>query len=125
MRFAMGLCIAVLVAALPAVAQAGWAGSRYERSDCVLRTAGDGRPALGCGAWFANLFPQTWQLGIDDPACPSGRRTIERDGIMEGTYWGWDSYSGPAPLAKFMIAGNEERHSFRWVSYTDTDLGCA
>jgi hypothetical protein len=122
----VGLPLVLVVAlALPSVASAGWAGSRYERSDCTRTNSDDGRPGLYCERWFTDASPNVVQDAVvADEACPSGR--LERtSGTLLTRYRGWDYYWGPAPLARFAFVGNEDSFSFSWApGAVVTDLGC-
>jgi len=121
------LAAVVLFLAIPIAANAGWVGSRYEKSDCTLFVHNDGtKPSLYCETYF--IGPQevfTDVLSVPDATCPSGFRLIQEVQTVEVTYFGYDFYIGPVPVAWFNTGGNEFPVSYRLLSTVDTDLGCA
>jgi hypothetical protein len=108
-----------------ASATAGWAGSRYAHGDCSL-TSNGGRPGLFCQARFTTVTPNaSFTLGVTDETCTSGIRLIRRTGTRVSSFIGYDAYSGPVPLSKFNIFGNETDFQDTWRDVVETDLGCS
>jgi len=120
----LALLIGLVVAAVPSVASAGWAGSRYNRSECALHVGKDGRPSLSCQSSFVETDVVTGELTVADASCPSGSRSVRRVQTIEMTWIVFDLYNGPVPLAAFNVGGDEFPVSTRLISSTDTDLGC-
>jgi hypothetical protein len=122
------LATVVVFFAVPSSAIAGWAGSRYEKSDCTLSTASQGgKPGLYCETYF--IGPQEVQSGdlllMPDDTCPSGVRHVQEMLTLEVTYFGYDFYDGPVPLAKFNTGGDEFPVSSRILSIDHVIAGCA
>jgi len=107
-------------------ASAGWAGSRYEKSECTLQVTKSGRPFLFCETTFIVRFSFVDDFTVADSSCPSGERLMRREQTFEETWSGFDFYDGPAPVAQFAFAGNENPISSpRLLSDVTTALGCA
>ena len=107
-------------------ASAGWAGSRYEKSECTFQVNQGGRPGLYCETTFIVRFSFLDEFTVADSSCPSGERTMRREQTFEETWMGFDIYHGPAPIAQFAFAGNESPISSpRLLSDVTTALGCA
>lgn len=109
---------------IPGTASAGWAGSRYGHSECTLHAGGSGRPSLTCQSSFLDTYVLVDELNVPDASCPSGQRVVRREQTIEETWIVFDFYSGPVPLDKFNIAGNESPVSSRLVSMVETSLEC-
>jgi hypothetical protein len=120
----LAVLIGALISVFPSVASAGWAGSRYDKSECALHVGKDGRPFLSCQSSFVETDVVTGELSVADASCRSGSRLIRRVQTIEMTWIVFDLYSGPAPLAAFNIGGDEFPVSSRLISSADTDLGC-
>lgn len=125
-RLGVSCAVATLVVGMIASAApgaSGWAGSRYERSDCnQIRTAS--RPGLFCQRWFSSTAQATTTTLFADETCASGLRAVERSGTLETRFRGFDIYAGPSPLAKFNTGGDNLDFVDTWTNYTDTDRGC-
>ena len=112
----------MLVSSAPAAS--GWAGSRYAMSDCS-QIDNHGRPGLYCQKWFSSTVQTTQTtLFVDGTCTGSGLRAIERSGMLQTRFLGFDYYSGPVPLAKFNTGGDNVDFTDTWLSFTDTDRGC-
>lgn len=120
------LLAAVVAAALTFTATAsagGWAGSRYDKSECTYSKESD---SLYCEGTFTFEEFRTEQMALPDASCPSGTRLIGRTGWFVEIWLGFDGYTGHVPVSKHNTFGNEVpllglEH---WRDYTDTDLGC-
>ena len=121
----LSLTAFLLLLLIPGTASAGWAGSRYDHSECTLQADGGGRPSLTCQSSFLDTFLLVDELNVPDASCPSGQRVVRREQTIEETWIVFDFYNGPGPLARFNIAGNESPVSSRLVSAVETSLGCA
>lgn len=99
----------------------GWAGSRYEKSDCTYTKETD---LLYCEATFSSETFVTEEFAIPDAGCPSGTRLVRRTGWRVETFLAWDLYSGRTPVRHRNIAGNEGFPDITWRDFTDVDLGC-
>jgi hypothetical protein len=120
------LVTVVVLLAIPSSAIAGWAGSRYERSDCTPLVGDGGRPGLYCETLFIGpQEEQSFVVSVADSRCPSGFREIQQLKTFEVTYLGYGYFNGPVPLPKFETLGNEFPVSYRLISTVDIDLGCA
>jgi hypothetical protein len=124
MGIAAAIAAVVVFLVVPASALAGWAGSRYDQSECTLNVGHDGRPFLYCQTSFVETEVFTDDLTVQDASCPSGQRLIHRVQTVEMTWIVFDYFAGPVPLARFNFAGDEYPTSFRLVSTVETDLGC-
>jgi hypothetical protein len=116
----------VLVAALTLSATAsagGWAGSRYEKSDCTYDKAAD---TLFCEAFFSEEQQGVTEFRyLSDASCASGIRVIERTGTLVTTIRVWGVFTGRVPHAKNEDFGDEEPFGeSSWTNFTDVDLGC-
>jgi hypothetical protein len=120
----LALLIGVLLSVFPSVASAGWAGSRYAQSECVLNVGKNGRPSLGCQSSFVETGVVTSELTVADTSCPSGNRLMRRTQTIEMTWIVFDFYNGPVPLAAFNVGGDEFPVSSRVISSVDTNFGC-
>ena len=67
-------------------AAGGWAGSRYDKKNCIYDTESN---FLSCSAWFADETYTTLTFGISDATCASTIRIVERTGWQVTTYRGW------------------------------------
>jgi hypothetical protein len=122
-RWLIGLVVGIgfLVCASTAAA-GGWAGSRYDKEDCIYDLESD---VLFCSAWFADETYTTLTFGISDSTCSSTIRILERTGWQVTTYRGWGLFSGRVPTPHKELVGNEDSFEESWRSYVDVDLGCA
>jgi hypothetical protein len=100
----------------------GWAGSRYEKKNCIYDAESD---SLACSAWFADETYTTMTLGISDATCASTIRVVERTGWQVTTYRGWGVFSGRVPTRQNELVGNEDSFAVGWGTYIDVDLGCS
>jgi len=131
MAIAVGVIAAASTALLPSTAvaaanaNASWAGSPYSRSECQLMLSpGTGRPSLYCTRTYTETAEIEGTAYVGDDTCESGYRVLSVTGTLETLWRVWDLYDGPAPLAKFNVAGNEAPVSETWVRRAETDLGC-
>ena len=118
------LVTVVVFLAVPTSAIAGWAGSRYEKSECTHVDL-DGRPGLYCETFFMGpneVFE--YQASVPDASCPSGFRLMRVVDTYEVTVFAFDFYDAPVPLFQFNRLGNESP-SLRLISTVEIDLGCA
>ena len=114
----------VLLLALTSVGAAsagGWAGSRYDKSDCTYSKESN---ILYCEATFSHEGFATEDHAIADERCPNGLRLIRRTGWRTETWVGWDLYTGRTPVRHHSIAGNEGSPEVSWRDFVDVDLGC-
>jgi hypothetical protein len=118
----VALCLIAL--AIPLAASAGgWAGSRYDKSECTYTKESN---FLFCQSTFTVENFTTEILSFADETCASGIRRISRTGTFVEPFMVFDSFEGRVPLEKYSIGGNESPTGPGvWVSFTDTDLGCA
>lgn len=122
MKIAWLAAVALAALAFTGAAAAGWAGSRYQKSDCTYNQSTD---RLYCVAKFSNEQYTTETFWVADTSCASGLRSSSRTGWLVTTWTGWDLYTGRVPQAKNNIGGNDEGFTETWHDFTDTDLGCA
>jgi hypothetical protein len=118
----VSLCLLAL--ALPLAASAGgWAGSRYEKSECTYTKETN---FLFCESTFTVETVKTEQIGLADETCETGTRLISRTGTFVEPWRVFDAFEGRTPHAKNNLFGNEFPllgQEF-WKDFTDTDLGC-
>jgi hypothetical protein len=103
-------------------AAGGWAGSRYDKKNCIYDAGSD---VLSCSAWFADETYTTMTFGISDATCASTIRIVERTGWQVTTYRGWGVFSGRVPTQQNELFGNEDSFEVSWGTYIDVDLGCS
>jgi hypothetical protein len=121
----VGGIVAVAMLMGAADARAGWAGSRYEHSECTLNTAHGVRPSLYCETSVTQVEHNVTEIfGVADETCVSGLRLVQRTGTRITRFRVFDYYDGPVPLASFNFAGDEAGFEFEWVDVVETDLGC-
>jgi hypothetical protein len=119
----VSLVLAVSFLAFTGTAAAGgWAGSRYDKKDCIYDAESD---LLLCSAWFSDETYTTMTLGRSDAHCPSTIRIVERTGWQVTTYRGWGLFSGRVPTQQNEFFGNEDSYEVSWRTYIDVDLGCS
>jgi len=122
-RALVALAAAIGLLAITGTASAGgWAGSRYDKSDCTYSRDND---TLFCEARFTTEELATEQFGVFDETCPSSIRIFERSGVRVTTFRGWGVFAGRTPVRHKEIAGDEDSFEFSWRSFTDRDLGCS
>ena len=123
-RFLLGLVVAVVALALPIAASAGgWAGSRYDKTECTYSKETN---SLFCESRFTVETFKTEQIAFPDAACPSGTRVISRTGWFVEPWRVFDGYTGHVPVSKHNTFGDEVPMlglEF-WRDFTDTALGC-
>jgi hypothetical protein len=114
-----------LIVALTFAAEAnagGWAGSRYDKSNCTYNKESN---ILYCEARFRGSAEQTTAfVYVSDSECASGTRVVERTGTLVETFRGWGYFTGHVPLSKNEIVGDEDSFEFTWENFTDVDQGC-
>ena len=77
-RMLVGVVLAVgFLVCTSTAAAGGWAGSRYDKTNCIYDAESD---LLGCSAWFADETYTTITFGISDATCASTIRIVERTG---------------------------------------------
>ena len=119
----VGVVLAVSFLMFTSTAGAGgWAGSRYDKTNCVYDPDSD---LLSCSAWFADETYTTLMFGISDSTCASTIRIVERTGWQVTTYRGWGVFSGRVPTRQNELVGNEDSFEESWRTYIDVDLRCA
>jgi hypothetical protein len=106
LAFVAALATMLFFVAVPTSALAGWAGSRYEKSECHFIGV-QGNPALACSSSFTTTEVRATDLLVADASCLSGFRAIHRVETVEVTWRVFDFYDGPVPLAKFNAGGDE------------------
>ncbi len=116
--------LGVVALALPLTASAGgWAGSRYDKSECTYTKETN---FLFCQSTFTVETVKTEQIAIPDETCPSGTRVFRRTGTFVEPWMVFDAFAGHTPHSKNNLFGNEVPllgQEF-WKDFTDTDLGC-
>jgi hypothetical protein len=119
------LALAMLVAlAFAAQASAGgYAGSRFQKSDCTYTKTSN---TLSCSALFTSSIPNsTATVYVDDPTCAGSQmRVFQRTGTLVETIRAEATFSGRVPLARNELFADEVPVSETWANYTDVDLGC-
>ncbi len=123
-RIILGLVVAAVALALPMAAiGGGWAGSRYDKSEC---TYSKDTNSLYCESTFSVESFMTEDRATPDASCPSGTRVTRRTGWFVEVWRVFDGYTGHAPVRHHNVFGNESPlfDLWHWRSFTDTDLGC-
>ena len=119
----VALCLIAL--ALPLAASAGWAGSRYDKTECTYTKE---TRSLVCQSTFTVVEEnRTDEFAIPDETCPLGTRSIRRTGTFTEPWIVFDFFSGgPVPHEKYHLGGIESPSGPGvWSNFTDTDLGCS
>jgi hypothetical protein len=118
------MLLGVVALAFPLVASAGgWAGSRYDKSECTYTKESN---LLYCQSTFTVETVKSEQIAIPDETCPSGTRVFQRTGTFVEPWMVFDGFEGHTPHAKGNLFGDEVPllgQEF-WKDFTDTDLGC-
>lgn len=120
---ALLLCLLALAFPL-AVSAGGWAGSRYDKSECTYTKATN---VLYCETIVTTETFMTAVMSIDDGSCPTGAlHQISRTGTFVEPQRSFEWFAGRTPHQRYMFAGNEEPlfGQEHWEDFTDTDLGC-
>ena len=123
-RVILGLLVAATVLVFPIAGSAGgWAGSRYDKSECTYSKATN---SLFCESTFTVETFTTERMAFPEESCPSGTRGVSRTGWFVEVWRVFDAYTGHTPVRKHNVFGNESpvfglEH---WRDFTDTDLGC-
>ena len=123
-RVILGLLVAAIVLAFPIVGSAGgWAGSRYDKSECTYSKAPD---SLFCESTYTVEIFTTERMSFSDESCPNSLRGVSRTGWFVEVFRVFDAYTGHTPVRQHNVFGNTSplfglEH---WRDFTDTDLGC-
>ena len=116
--------LGVVALALPlAASPGGWAGSRYDKSECTYTKETN---FLFCQTTFTVETVTSEQFAIPDETCPSGTRLVRRTGTFVEPWMAFDAYAGHTPHAKWNLFGDSSPllgQEF-WKDFTDTGLGC-
>jgi len=119
----VGLVVFVVLAVASTASAGGWAGSRYDKSECTYTKESN---FLYCESTFTVEQFRTEQMAFPDASCLSGTRLVRRTGWFVEVWRVFDGFTGHVPVWRHNLFGNEVpllglEH---WRDYTDTDLGC-
>jgi hypothetical protein len=114
------LCLLALV--FPIASNAGWGGSRYEKSDCTYSKETN---LLFCEETFTIETLQTEQMTIPDASCTSTLRLVRRTGTYVEPTRVWAIYEGHVPRKRELTGDTTPVIGAEfWKDFTDVDLGC-
>lgn len=121
MRYLLVLGLSLTALVLPSTGAAAHSPLNYSRSQCTWNGS-----VLYCERTFQVTETVTYTTYEPDPTCAeSGLRTFKTTQTERTTWLVWDYFSGPAPLSKWNLAGDEAPINTEILSSTGpVDYGC-